>query len=138
MFKLDKRGDLTLSKIAILILVFTLVFSLMSFSQNSINSGSDFFRNTAYSLEDFDNDGIVNANDESPCVPGEVIVNAKESSKQYHFYDSIANNPSCAASSGDHGYDVVEVTYREGGGKVCVITKQNCDEILAERYSEGE
>ena len=84
---------------------------------------------------DFDNDGINDFYDESPCVAGEDLIIDKNDGKKYAFFaDLPETNTDCKGISTVYELDLKIEDSTELN--ICVLPDRTCAKTLEENYKE--
>ncbi len=132
-----KKGEKTLSlMIGIIIMAVLVIIIIIQLNKSGDELDKVIGGNIKSLSSDYDNDGIPDKLDHSPCVTGEQLINAKDG-RTYFLLSADPND--CKNSTGGvkEGLKIVkddQTIERE----VCVITREECAKTLKEYYKELE
>ena len=125
------------SKMLWLIISFVLMsivgYVLMHVFSSNVNSSAAVIRkNIDLVNTDYDADGIMDFNDDSPCIPGERLVVGMD--KMYAFYADIPSSGGCDAVEHPDYFTLLKVTDKDIGKDVCVLDDRSCANRLKVYY----
>jgi len=87
---------------------------------------------------DYDDDNIKDANDDSPCVFGEEIVLVSGTKEVYYYVtEAIENNGEYVCPEGETTYEgkiLTKVKDSESNKHICALSSTQCDELIEEEY----
>lgn len=111
-----------------------IIVSLTFLSRSGSDTMKVMNKNIASLSNDFDNDGLNDIADASPCVSGEDTVITDKGRTEFYFADPIPSTQQCP----DSPYDLVLEKEVNTGKMVCVLTSKECATELKQFYESLE